>query len=211
MTGWRDLPLTRRHALGALGAPVALAASTRGVLGQVPAPAFTLLLVNDIYRMGEEKGRGGFARVAAIARAERARGVPVLFCHAGDCFSPSLMSGFDQGQHIVTIQNRIGLDVFVPGNHEFDFGKEAYAKRVAEQRYPTFCANLRAADGSVLPGHETAASSSWAGSGSAWSGWRWRRPRSSASPAICGSRPLSRRFGARRRRSAGKARSSSSP
>jgi 5'-nucleotidase / UDP-sugar diphosphatase len=154
MTRTLETPLSRRKALAALTAPVALAATSRGALGQVPAPAFTLLLVNDIYKMGEEKGRGGFARVAAIARAERARGVPVLFCHAGDCFSPSLMSGFDQGQHIVTIQNRIGLDVFVPGNHEFDFGKEQYAKRVAEQRYQTLCANLRAADGSKLPGHE---------------------------------------------------------
>jgi 5'-nucleotidase / UDP-sugar diphosphatase len=146
--------LTRRKALGALAAPVALAVTSQGVLGQVPTPAFTLLLVNDIYKMSEERGRGGFARVATIAKAERARGVPVFFAHAGDCFSPSLMSGFDRGEHIVALQNKLGLDAFVPGNHEFDFGPDNYAKRVSEQKYPTFCANLRDASGAKLAGHE---------------------------------------------------------
>ncbi len=145
--------LTRRKALGVIAAPAALAATAPVAQAQQPAPAFTLLLVNDIYKMSDDKGRGGFARAAGIAKAERARGVPVLFCHAGDCYSPSLMSGFDQGAHIVAMQNRFGLDVFVPGNHEFDFGKENYLKLVAAQTYPTFAANLRDADGNMLPGH----------------------------------------------------------
>ncbi|MDR6869040.1 2',3'-cyclic-nucleotide 2'-phosphodiesterase (5'-nucleotidase family) [Bosea sp. BE125] len=143
--------LTRRKALGVIAAPAALAAT--GTMAQMPAPAFTLLLVNDIYKMSDDKGKGGFARAAGIARAERAKGVPVLFCHAGDCYSPSLMSGFDQGAHIVAMQNKMGLDVFVPGNHEFDFGKENYLKLAAAQTYPTFAANLRDASGNVLPGH----------------------------------------------------------
>jgi 2',3'-cyclic-nucleotide 2'-phosphodiesterase (5'-nucleotidase family) len=146
--------MTRRRALQALGAPAALAATAPVAKAQTPAPAFTLLLVNDIYKMGEDKGKGGFARAAGIAKAERARGVPVLFCHAGDCYSPSLMSGFDQGAHIVAMQNKMGLDVFVPGNHEFDFGKENYLKLTAAQSYPTFAANLRDAAGNPLPGHK---------------------------------------------------------
>lgn len=145
--------ITRRKALAVLAVPAALAASGQA-FGQAPKPTFTLLLVNDIYKMSAEKGRGGFARLAAIAKTERARGVPLLFAHAGDCFSPSLMSGFDQGAHIVELQNMIGLDVFVPGNHEFDFGKENYLKRVFEQTYPTFAANLRNAGGNRLPRHE---------------------------------------------------------
>lgn len=146
--------LTRRRALGALVAPVALAAAAGAAKAQVPAPKFTLLLVNDIYKLGEDKGRGGFARLAAIVKAERARGVPLLFCHAGDCYSPSLMSGFDQGAHIVEMQNKLGIDVFVPGNHEFDFGKKVYFERVGEQTYPTFAANMRDGDGKKLPGHQ---------------------------------------------------------
>jgi 2',3'-cyclic-nucleotide 2'-phosphodiesterase (5'-nucleotidase family) len=146
--------LTRRNALGVIAAPAALAATAPVAIAQTPAPAFTLLLVNDIYKMAGDKGKGGFARAAGIAKAERARGVPLLFCHAGDCYSPSLMSGFDQGAHIVAMQNRMGIDVFVPGNHEFDFGKENYLKLTAAQSYPTFAANLRDAAGNALPGHK---------------------------------------------------------
>ena len=115
---------------------------------QAPRPSFTLLLVNDIYKMAESKGRGGFPRLAAIVKAERARGGPVLFCHAGDCFSPSLMSGFDQGEHIVALTNLLDPDVFVPGNHEFDFGKDAYFARMAQATFPFFGANMTLADGS---------------------------------------------------------------
>jgi 5'-nucleotidase/UDP-sugar diphosphatase len=146
--------MTRRHALRVLGAPAALAATSPVAKAQTPPASFTLLLVNDIYKMSDDKGKGGFARAAGIAKAERARGVPVLFCHAGDCYSPSLMSGFDQGAHIVAMQNKMGIDVFVPGNHEFDFGKENYLKLAAAQTYPTFAANLRDAAGNPLPGHK---------------------------------------------------------
>jgi len=146
--------MTRRHALRVLGAPAALAATAPVAKAQTPPASFTLLLVNDIYKMSDDKGKGGFARAAGIAKAERARGVPVLFCHAGDCYSPSLMSGFDQGAHIVAMQNKMGIDVFVPGNHEFDFGKENYLKLAAAQTYPTFAANLRDAAGNPLLGHK---------------------------------------------------------
>jgi 5'-nucleotidase/UDP-sugar diphosphatase len=113
---------------------------------------FSLLLVNDIYKAGDTKGRGGFPKLAAVVKAERARGVPMLFCHAGDSFSPSLMSGFDQGEHIVTLTNMIKPDVFVPGNHEFDFGTDVYFQRMKEANYPFFAANMRQADGSPIPG-----------------------------------------------------------
>ena len=35
----------------------------------------TFLLVNDFYKMNEEKGRSGMARLAAAVKAERAKGL----------------------------------------------------------------------------------------------------------------------------------------
>ena len=69
---------------------------------------------NDIDRMGAEKGRGGFARLAAVVKEERAKG-NAFFVHAGDTLSPSLLSGFDKGAHIIDILNRIGPDAMAPG------------------------------------------------------------------------------------------------
>ena len=53
---------------------------------QAQTTKITFLLVNDIYQMSEElqpdgKVRGGFARLAAIVKAERAKGGHVIFAH----------------------------------------------------------------------------------------------------------------------------------
>ena len=102
--------------------------------------------------MAEVDGRGGFARLAAIVKAERARGVPMLYAHAGDTLSPSLLSGFDRGAHIVELLNRAPPDVFVPGNHEFDFGPATFAQRMGEASFPVLAANLRDGAGRPLAG-----------------------------------------------------------
>ncbi|WP_430911366.1 bifunctional metallophosphatase/5'-nucleotidase [Methylobacterium sp. sgz302541] len=144
---------SRRQTFG-LGAGAVLAAGLPAQAGEKTAsePTFSLLLVNDIYQMAEVDGRGGFARLNAVVKAERARGVPMLYAHAGDTLSPSLMSGFDRGAHIVALLNLAAPDIFVPGNHEFDFGPAVFAERMKEAAFPVFAANLRAGDGTPLPG-----------------------------------------------------------
>ena len=114
----------------------------------------TLILTSDIYKMNEDKGRGGYPRLAAIVKAERAAGPNVVVVHAGDALSPCLLCGFDQGRHVIDIINRIAPDVFVPGNHEYDFGRENYIKRTAEAKFAILAANLRGPAGEKLGGHE---------------------------------------------------------
>ena len=106
--------------------------------------------------MPDGKRRGGFARLAAVVKAERAKaratGGHVIFAHGGDTLSPSLMSGIDRGAHIITLTNLIPPDIFAPGNHEFDFGKAIFLQRMAEAKFPLYAANLRDADGQPLRG-----------------------------------------------------------
>lgn len=113
----------------------------------------SIIETSDFYKMSEEGGRAGMARLAAVVKAERATGKHVLFVHAGDTFSPSLMSGFDHGEHMVALFNALKPDVFVPGNHEFDFGQDNYLERVEQAQFPFFAANLRTADGKRLGKH----------------------------------------------------------
>ncbi|MDB5599221.1 MAG: hypothetical protein JWN71_1265 [Xanthobacteraceae bacterium] len=131
------------------------------VLAAGPAGAatakVTFLLVNDIYLMNEQVTsdgghRGGFPRLAAVVKAERAKGGHVVFAHAGDTLSPSLMSGFDRGAHIIKLTNMIPPDIFVPGNHEYDFGREVFLQRMREAKFGLYGANLRGVDGQPVPG-----------------------------------------------------------
>jgi 2',3'-cyclic-nucleotide 2'-phosphodiesterase (5'-nucleotidase family) len=140
----------------ALAAPAAAQAPVQGP-APVAATKITFLLTSDIYLMNDEampdgRRRGGFARLASVVKAERAKGGHVLLAHAGDTLSPSLMSGFDRGAHIIALTNLVPPDIFVPGNHEFDFGRATFAQRMAEAKFPLYAANLRAPDGAPLPG-----------------------------------------------------------
>ena len=152
------LTITRRSFLAALGAAFAAVKAWRPAWAQTTAKTrVSFVLVNDFYLMKEEvfpdgKARGGFARLAAVVKAERAKGGHVIVAHGGDTLSPSLMSGFDRGAHIIALTNLVGPDIFVPGNHEFDFGKATFFQRMQEATFGLFAANLRGPDGAPLPG-----------------------------------------------------------
>ena len=113
----------------------------------------TLLLVSDLYEIEPgAAGRGGLARLAAVIARERAANPNVIAVHAGDAISPSLLSGFDKGEHMIRLLSDVGLDLFVPGNHEFDFGPEVFTTRMKEAGFSVLAANLRGADGLPAPG-----------------------------------------------------------
>ncbi|MGE3989085.1 bifunctional metallophosphatase/5'-nucleotidase [Pseudorhodoplanes sp.] len=150
------MTITRRLLLLGSSAIALIASLPRLSPAQTSRSRLTFVLVNDIYQMSAEPApdgtaRGGFAKLAAVVKAERARG-PVIFVHAGDTLSPSLMSGIDEGEHIMVLTNMIAPDVFVPGNHEFDFGKEIFFKRMAEAKFPIYCANILNPDGTLAAG-----------------------------------------------------------
>ena len=96
--------------------------------------------------------RGGYARLASVVKAERAKGGNVLFVHAGDALSPSLMSSLDRGEHVIALTNRLAPDIFVPGNHEFDFGKATFFQRMSEAKFPLYVANILNPDGTLVAG-----------------------------------------------------------
>jgi 5'-nucleotidase/UDP-sugar diphosphatase len=152
--------ISRRIFLTSLTSAVAFIKSWRGAWAQpLAATKVTFILVNDFYIMSEQllpdgKLRGGFARLAAVVKDERAKGRNVLFAHGGDTLSPSVMSGFDRGRHIVSLFNLIPPDIFVAGNHEFDFGRDTFLERMREAKFPLYGANLRLTDGKPVAGHK---------------------------------------------------------
>lgn len=114
----------------------------------------TFLLVNDVDTVDNMSDQGGFGRLATAVAAERAANENVVFAFAGDAISPSLLSSFDQGAHITELFNMIEPDIFVPGNHEYDFGEEVFRARMDELEAPLLAANLRNEDGSMVEGFQ---------------------------------------------------------
>ncbi|MGA1598192.1 MAG: bifunctional metallophosphatase/5'-nucleotidase [bacterium] len=116
------------------------------------AETLKLVLTGDIYEIDSDKGRGGMAKLATVVEQQRASGDEVLFVHAGDTFSPSLLSGFVKGKQMVELFNAMGLDLMVLGNHEWDFGPEILRERVMEANFPILATNVLEGDGLPIEG-----------------------------------------------------------
>jgi 2',3'-cyclic-nucleotide 2'-phosphodiesterase (5'-nucleotidase family) len=112
----------------------------------------TFVHTNDLDRMEASDGKGGFPALMSIVKAERAAGDHVIFTHGGDAISPSLLSGFDMGVHIVDLLNSAGVDIMVLGNHEFDFGPKVAMERMAEANFPILATNAIDKDGEIIDG-----------------------------------------------------------
>lgn len=137
----------------ALATALVLSAAVLGAALPSRAAEITFLVASDIDRAEADEGRGGFARLAGAIAAERAAGGHLVVAFAGDSISPSLLSGFDKGAHIIELLDMLKLDVFVPGNHEFDFGKDVFLARMGElEAGHKLAANLRLPDGSPVAG-----------------------------------------------------------
>ena len=124
----------------------------------VAAPAnaedikLTILGIGDVYNFADDDGRGGFARLNAVAKAERAANPNTLYVFDGDMLSPSVLSGFDKGQNTIDLTNLVPFDIAVPGNHEFDFGVDNFLEKLAGSNYPWAAINITNADGSAVDG-----------------------------------------------------------
>lgn len=131
---------------------LALLAAISGTPLAAETVKITLLGVGDVYNFDEEDGRGGFARLNAVAKAERAANPNTLYLFDGDMLSPSLMSGFDKGQNTIDFTNLVPFDLAAPGNHEFDFGPENFYEKMKASNYPWAAINITQADGSPIEG-----------------------------------------------------------
>ena len=78
----------------------------------------TIIGIGDIYEYDGDGTRGGFARLNAVVKAERAANPNTLYLFDGDMLSPSLISGFDKGQNTIDLTALAPFDLAVPGNHD---------------------------------------------------------------------------------------------
>ena len=143
-----------RNRMPAVAVLTAAVLATTLAAGPVSAEPVTLTIVhvNDLDRLDGTGDRGGVARLAAVVDEVRANASHVLVTHGGDTISPSLLSSFDQGAHMIDLFNRVGLDAMVLGNHEFDFTPAVTVARIAEAGFPVLASNAVEPDGTLIDG-----------------------------------------------------------
>ena len=113
------------------------------------------ILTGDMPEFNSEDGRGGYAKLASVAKTfkkKSKRNIRSLLIHAGDAYSPSLLSGLDKGKSTVDMLNAVGVDYMVLGNHEWDFGPEITRERVWQSNFPILASNVIDKEGLPIDG-----------------------------------------------------------
>jgi 2',3'-cyclic-nucleotide 2'-phosphodiesterase (5'-nucleotidase family) len=116
--------------------------------GASDVATITILHTNDVYEIDAEEGvGGGMAELMTVLEEARAASPHSITTFGGDLISPSVMSALTEGAQMVDFYNRLGTDVAVLGNHEFDFGPEVALDRIMESEFPWLGTNVMGAGG----------------------------------------------------------------
>src|ERR1051326_214070 len=120
-----------------------------------PGRAVTILHTNDIHARltPTERGKGGFAQLAAVIQRERQNCAGCLLLNAGDLVQGSPVSTIFHGEPVYKVANLFGFDAATLGNHEFDYGWEITRRFLAIANYPIVTANLVDDRGSRMTKH----------------------------------------------------------
>lgn len=86
---------------------------------------------------------GGFLRREAAIREVRSRHADVLLIDAGDFSQGTPYFNVYKGYVEVKLMNAMHYDAVALGNHEFDNGCAALARRLRKAKFPVLCANYR--------------------------------------------------------------------
>lgn len=85
---------------------------------------------------------GGAATLSAYINKYREEHAPnVCVVDAGDDFQGSPVCAMTHGQSQIEILNVLKPDVMVPGNHDFDYGRDGIERLVSQTTFPIVCAN----------------------------------------------------------------------
>jgi 5'-nucleotidase/UDP-sugar diphosphatase len=116
----------------------------------------TVLHTNDyhgsILPVDTKDGKmGGIAEMAAVIKAERAKGESVLLLDAGDInVSRQFISMAFEGDLDIALYNKLGYDAAAFGNNEFQRGAEFLEAQMKLAQFPFLGANVKKADGTYL-------------------------------------------------------------
>lgn len=112
----------------------------------------TVVYTNDEHGWiaGEEEGQGA-AELAGLWATEFPESDFVLPISGGDNWTGPAISTWFEGESMVEAMNVMGYAATAVGNHEFDFGLDAFAERVSQADFPFLGANIRYKDTGAVP------------------------------------------------------------
>ena len=144
-------PLTRRRFLHLLGQGALMAALPAPLrAGDASTVTISLLHTTDLHGhilptvdYHARPNLGGLARCASQIRAWCAANPNSMLLDVGDVYQGTAVSLASRGALMIRCFGALGYDAWVVGNHEFDWGADAFAAAVAASPMPVLSGNAR--------------------------------------------------------------------
>jgi len=100
---------------------------------------FTIVQTTDIHGAIGDAKSPGLLQIAGIVEQIG----PDLWIDCGDLTQGSYSATMDNGASMIDAMNAAGCNVWVPGNHDFDYGTEMLGKRIGAFRGTVLAANMK--------------------------------------------------------------------
>ena len=112
----------------------------------------TIYHTNDThgYLQGDGESVIGLPLVAGLKNADE----NAILVDAGDATQGLPLASLTQGNDVIQLMNLAGYDVMAAGNHEFDFGTDAFLKNVSLAEFPVLAANIYKDNQLLLAGQQ---------------------------------------------------------
>lgn len=97
-----------------------------------------------IFHINDQHGRiNNFAKIKYIVDQEKKETNVIVAC-SGDIFSgnPVVDNHEEKGFPMIDLMNKVGFDISVIGNHEFDYGESILKDRFTQSEFDWVCANV---------------------------------------------------------------------
>lgn len=103
-----------------------------------------VFFTNDVHNAYEQTDTAiGYASLAAdIKKAQSDENNETILVDAGDSIQGGIIGALSKGMWPAEIMDKMGYDVAVPGNHEFDFGVERFLEIADSVSYDYVCCNF---------------------------------------------------------------------
>ena len=74
----------------------------------------------------------GYASLAEYVKDVKASNKNITLIDAGDAMQGGLIGSLSKGEYVIEMMNELNYDIYVVGNHEFDYGIDELAERIDE-------------------------------------------------------------------------------
>ncbi|KEP51830.1 5'-nucleotidase, carboxy-terminal domain protein [Rhizoctonia solani 123E] len=99
--------------------------------------------INAVRSLWAEKAEEARKKQDSNDKAEEEEAEHGLVLFSGDLFSPSVESMLTKGRNMVHLMNELAPDACVPGNHEFDFGRERFDQLTEFSNFNWILSNVK--------------------------------------------------------------------